>query len=69
VCCAVADGISLRFTTAREIEHSRALVALPSEGGAPAYAHRQARPHLTGRVVEIDCRQRLGMRRFTSDLP
>jgi hypothetical protein len=31
--------------------------------------HRLAFPHLAGRDIAVDCRRRLGVRRFTTDLP
>ena len=33
------------------------------------FAHPRAYVHLAGRRLEIDCKRRLGMRFFTSDLP
>ena len=36
---------------------------------APVFVHRQAFPHLAGRDVAVDCRRRLGLRHFVSDLP
>jgi hypothetical protein len=31
--------------------------------------HEQAFPHLAGRAVVVDCRSRLGIRHFVTDLP
>ena len=68
ICCAAAGDVSLRRTTESEIERSGKFRRL-GDGAAPVYAHRRAFQHLAGRPVEIDCRRRLGVRRFTSDLP
>jgi hypothetical protein len=67
ICCAAAGDVSLRRTTTREAERSQALVRLTED--APVYAHRHAYSHLAGIPLTIDCRRRLGLRRFKSDLP
>ena len=68
ICCAAAGEISLRRTTDAEIRRSRAFVPLGDEA-TPVYAHRRAYAHLVDRTIEVDCRRRLGLRHFTSDLP
>jgi hypothetical protein len=67
ICCAAAGEVSLRRTTTREAERSRALVRLADQ--APVYAHRRAYSHLAGIPLTIDCRRRLGLRHFKSNLP
>ena len=67
ICCAAAGEVSLRRTTTKETERSQALVRLTDE--APVYAHRHAYSHLAGIPLTIDCRRRLGLRHFMSDLP
>jgi hypothetical protein len=67
ICCAAAGEVSLRRTTKREAEKSQALVRLTDQ--APVYAHRRAYSHLAGMPLTIDCRRRLGLRHFKSDLP
>jgi hypothetical protein len=67
ICCAAAGEISLRRTTTKEAERSQALVRLTD--AAPVYAHRGAYAHLAGIPLTIDCRRRLGLRHFRSDLP
>ena len=70
MCCAVAGEISLRCTTGREAQGSRAFVRLPTEdGGSLVFAHRRVHPLLVGHRVEVDCRRRLGVRSFSSSLP
>jgi hypothetical protein len=71
ICCAAAGEVSLRRTTAGELDRrSATFVPLPTVPGAPpVFAHRRAYPHLVGRTIEVDCRRRLGMRHFVSDLP
>jgi hypothetical protein len=65
ICCAAAGEISLHTSPRARIERSGAFRRV----SADVYVHRQALPHLGGREVEIDCRRRLGLRRFVSDLP
>jgi hypothetical protein len=67
ICCAAAGEVSLRRTTAREIERTSRFVPLSDSN--PVYAHRRVYPHLAGRSVEVDCRRLLGVRRFTANLP
>jgi hypothetical protein len=67
ICCAAAGEISLRRTTTRETARSQALVRMTD--AAPVYAHRRAYSHLAGFPLTIDCRRRLGLRQFRSDLP
>jgi hypothetical protein len=67
ICCAAAGEVSLRRTTTREAESSQALVRLTHQ--APVYAHRRAYSYLAGLPLTIDCRRRLGLRHFRSDLP
>jgi hypothetical protein len=69
ICCAAAGEVSLRRTTEREVERSRSLRRLSDAGEPPVFAHARAYSHLAGRQLTIDCRRRLGMRFFTSDLP
>ncbi len=69
ICCACAGEVSLRRAERRRIEGSRAYRRLPAEPPVPVYAHRHAAVHLAGRDVAVDCRRRLGIRRFASDLP
>jgi hypothetical protein len=68
ICCAAAGEVSLRRTNDAEIRRSGALVPLGDEA-TPVYAHRRAYSHLVDRTIEVDCRRRLGLRHFTSDLP
>jgi len=68
ICCAAAGEVSLRRTTDAEIRRSGAFVPLGDEA-TPVYAHRRAYSHLADRTIEVDCRHRLGLRHFTSDLP
>jgi hypothetical protein len=73
ICCAGAGEISLRAVPGGAVAGSstyRRLPATPSgDGAAAVYAHRQAYPHLARRDVTVDCRRRLGLRWFRSDLP
>jgi hypothetical protein len=69
ICCAAAGEVSLRRTTTDEIDRCGAFRRLEGDDSPPVYAHRRAYPHLAGRPIEIDCRRRLGVRRFTSSLP
>ncbi len=68
-CCAAAGEITLRRTTLREPQHSPAYLPLPTEHGAPVFAHRRTYPMLAGREIQVDCRRRLGVRSFFSSLP
>jgi hypothetical protein len=65
ICCAAAGEVSLHASPRARVERSAAFRRV----AADVYVHRQALPHLSGRTVEIDCRRRLGLRRFVSDLP
>jgi hypothetical protein len=65
MCCAVADEVSLRRTTLREVQGSLAFLPLRTQ----LFAHRRAYPMLVGRAIEVDCRRRLGIRSFFSSLP
>jgi hypothetical protein len=67
ICCAAAGEVSLRRTTTQQAERSQGLVRLSD--AAPVYAHRRAYSHLAGIPLTIDCRRRLGLRHFRSDLP
>jgi len=69
ICCACAGEISLRPAPVASLEHSRAYRRVTTDPPAPVFVHRGALPHLAGRDVAIDCRRRLGLRRFVSDLP
>jgi hypothetical protein len=69
ICCAVAGEVSLRRAARERVAASRSFRELESEPPDRIFVHRLAYPHLAGRDVRIDCRRRLGMRRFTSDLP
>jgi hypothetical protein len=68
ICCAPAGEVSLRRAPRASVDE-RVYRPLPTEGGAPVFAHRMAVPHLAARDVTVDCRRTLGMRRFRSDLP
>jgi hypothetical protein len=69
ICCAVAGEVSLRRTSEREVEQSRQLRRLSDPGEPLVFAHPRAYVHLADRPLRIDCKRRLGMRFFTSDLP
>jgi hypothetical protein len=69
ICCAVAGEVSLRCTTLQEAQRSTVFLPLQSEIGPVVFAHRRAYPMLAGRVIEVDCRRRLGVRSFSSSLP
>lgn len=73
ICCAGAGEISLRAIPGRAIADSSTYRLLPTTDGdadcPPVYAHRQAFPHLASRNVTVDCRRRMGLRQFRSDLP
>jgi hypothetical protein len=49
--------------------HRSAYVPLGTEDGPLVFAHRRAYPMLVGRVIEVDCRRRLGVPSFFSSLP
>jgi hypothetical protein len=66
MCCAVAGEVSLRRTTLREAQHSSVLLPLQTEIGPMVFAHRRAYPMLVGRISEVDCRRRLGVRSFSA---
>jgi hypothetical protein len=68
ICCACAGDVSLRPAPRASMD-GRTYRRLPSDGGAPVFAHRMAVPHLARRDVTVDCRRTLGVRRFRSDLP
>jgi hypothetical protein len=67
ICCAIAGDVSLHVAPRRRIASSSAF--RPADTDPRVYVHRMAAPHLAGRDVVVDCRRRLGMRRFTSNLP
>jgi hypothetical protein len=69
ICCAAAGDVSLHLAPRRRIETSPAYRPLATDPPAAVYVHRMALPHLAGREVLVDCRRRLGVRRFSSDLP
>lgn len=69
ICCAAAGDVSLRKTTLDEARRRRFRPLTDDDGEAPVYAHRRAYPHLADRPLTVDCRRRLGVRRFTSNLP
>ena len=69
ICCATAGEVSLRRARIGAIESSPAFVRMSGREEAPVFAHRHAYVHLVERPVTIDCRRRLGRRRFSSDLP
>ncbi len=70
ICCAAAGEVSLRRAPADRLAGSRAYRQVATEpAAAPVFVHRQAFPHLAGRDVAVDCRRRLGLRHFVSDLP
>jgi hypothetical protein len=67
ICCATAGDVSLHTVPRARIASSAAFK--PADADPRVYVHRMAAPHLAGRDVVVDCRRRLGMRRFTSNLP
>ncbi len=69
MCCAAAGEVVLRRTTAREVARAGSFVPLCRSEGLPVFAHRRAYGLLAGQDIRIDCRKRLGIRRFTHDLP
>jgi hypothetical protein len=69
ICCAVAGEVSLHRVPRDRIASKGAYRRLPVEPPAAVYAHRRVFPHLAGREITVDCRRRLGMRHFRSDLP
>ncbi len=69
ICCAVAGDVSLRVAPRSRIASSAAFRRVAADPPADVYVHRMAVPHLAGRDVVVDCRRRLGMRRFSCDLP
>jgi hypothetical protein len=69
ICCAAAGEVSLRKTSRREVEQSPRLRKLSAAGEPPVFAHPRAYQHLAGRELRIDCKRRLGMRFFSSNLP
>jgi hypothetical protein len=68
-CCAAAGEISLRPIILLKAQRSPAYVPLRTGDGPSVFAHRRAYPMLVGRVIEVDCRRRLGVRSFSSSLP
>ena len=68
ICCAAAGEVTLRRTTVDEARR-RGFRPLTANGDPPLYAHPRAYPHLAGRSFAVDCKRRLGVRRFTSNLP
>jgi len=69
LCCAAAGEISLGPAPLLKAQRSPAYVPLRSGDGPSVFAHRRAYPMLVGRVIEVDCRRRLGVRSFSSSLP
>ena len=69
ICCAAAGDVSLYVAPRARIESSGAYRPAEAEPPAAVFVHRLAAPHIAGRDVVVDCRRRLGMRRFSSDLP
>jgi hypothetical protein len=69
ICCACAGEVSLRRAPVARLEGARAYRRVVTAPPAPVFVHRLALPHLAGRDVAVDCRRRLGLRRFVSDLP
>ena len=69
MCCAVAGEVTLRPTTLQETQRSAVFLPLQTEIGPVVFAHRRAYPMLAGRVIDVDCRRRLGVRSFSSSLP
>ena len=69
ICCACAGEVSLRSAPVELLERSRAYRRIVTDPPTPVFIHRGALPHLAGRDVAVDCRRRLGLRRFVSDLP
>jgi hypothetical protein len=69
ICCACAGEISLRRAPRASVENKQSYRRLPSDGEGRVFAHRMAVPHLAHRDVNVDCRRRFGLRRFSSDLP
>jgi hypothetical protein len=69
ICCAAAGEISLYAAPRRRILSSGRYRPAGDDPREPVFVHRMAAPHLAGRDVVVDCRRRLGMRHFSSDLP
>ena len=69
ICCACAGEVSLRRAPVARLEGARAYRRVATDPPAPVFIHSGVLPHLAGRDVAVDCRHRLGLRRFVSDLP
>jgi hypothetical protein len=71
ICCATAGETSLRAVPRAQLAGSSARRFRSAECDPPAAAlvHERAYPHIVGRDVVVDCRRRLGLRQFTTDLP
>jgi hypothetical protein len=71
ICCAAAGEASLRAIPLARLTGYAGRRFRPVECDPPASAlvHERAYPHLEGRDVIVDCRLRLGLRHFTTDLP
>jgi hypothetical protein len=69
MCCGAAGEVSLRRTRVEEVARAGTFVPLAREAGLPVFAHRYAFGLLTGQEIVIDCRKRLGVRRFVHNLP
>jgi hypothetical protein len=67
VCCAGAGELGLYAMKEKGARKRKGLVRLRGED--PIYAARAIFPHLAGVEVDLDARQVLGFRHFTSDLP
>jgi hypothetical protein len=71
ICCATAGEMSLRATPRARLAGPAGRRFRPVECDPPAAAlvHERAYPHLEGRDIVVDCRLRLGLRQFGTDLP
>jgi hypothetical protein len=69
ICCAAAGDVSLHVAPRARIEASGAFRPMAADPPEAVYAHRMAVAHLADREVVVDCRRRLGVRCFSSDLP
>ncbi len=71
ICCAAAGETSLRAISRDRLTGSSARRFRSAECDPPeaALVHERAYPHLAGRDVVVDCRVRLGLRQFSTDLP
>jgi hypothetical protein len=69
LCCACTGQLWLRPAPRALVPRHRGFRPVDADPGGSAVAHPLAYPFLLGRDVTIDCRSRLGFRRFSTDLP